>query len=241
MPMTVARCFAYGASASSSGVPNKRLCHRWRRSRASAAFCHQRWHRRRAIATMRDSIALAPWQLRRMLWGTAEASPHGAVTAARSGNQEVGQRRRAPLVVRTMTSGLGSSAANACRSSVPCDWHSARALSLLWPGGVFPVSFLAVASWGGTAVRRDTRCPQPLPRVPRGTFACAAHCRNTWMPDVQHDTSVIQPSQLPWLADRECAIRGHVHVCFVFRQRLCTSIVGVGRCANAAPRGGSLW
>ena len=126
-------------------------------------------------------------------------------------------------------------------ASAPCDWHSARALSLLWPGGVFLVSFLAVASWGGTAVRRDTRRPQHVPRAPHGDFACAAHWRNTRMPDVQHDTFVIQPSQLLWLADRECALRGHVHVCFVFHQRLCTSIVGVGRCANAALRGGSLW
>ena len=35
---------------------------------------------------------------RRMLWGTAEASPHGGATAARSGSQEVGQRRRAPAL-----------------------------------------------------------------------------------------------------------------------------------------------
>jgi hypothetical protein len=136
--MTVARCFAYGASASSSGVLSGRLCHRWHRSCASTALWHQHLRHHRAIATMRESIARAPRQL---LEGHAfghgrKFTTWGRTTAARSGDQEAGQRRRAPAAARAMIELDIASATSGCHASNPCVWPSCSML-LVWPGGCF--------------------------------------------------------------------------------------------------------
>ena len=101
----------------------------------------------------------------------------GRATPARSGSQEVGQRRRTPAGYRTIMRGSGQWAANGCKASVPSGWPSVW-ISFLWPGGLlvatcgfgFPTrGALAVEKVSGIVPR-----PPALPRHDMCSFFASA-------------------------------------------------------------------